>query len=161
MSEADVGSMAVEVEPYHQYSVLFCCCVTDGSREAIWQNGIWHGGVCEPKVCHSIPPCGKNCTHWHPSMRAEHLWISNSGCEHSEVMGGAFQQWWQWITSAGADFYKRGTQPLVYRWQKCIANGDDCVEKQCFVAENLLYQCYLALCISFSFHRSKQEALFS
>ena len=34
-SEADVGGMAVEVEPSHQYSVPCCCCVTDGSRGAV------------------------------------------------------------------------------------------------------------------------------
>jgi hypothetical protein len=30
---------------------------------------------------------------------------------------------------AGADFYERGMQALVHRWRKCIANGDDYVEK--------------------------------
>ena len=35
MSEVDDAGMAVEVEPSHQYSVTFCCCVTDGSRGAI------------------------------------------------------------------------------------------------------------------------------
>ncbi|MEQ5146204.1 hypothetical protein ABN231_18085 [Proteus mirabilis] len=34
-SEVDVGGMAVEVEPSHQYSITFCCCVTDGSRGAV------------------------------------------------------------------------------------------------------------------------------
>ena len=33
-SEVDVGGIAVEVEPSHQYPVTFCCRVTDGSREA-------------------------------------------------------------------------------------------------------------------------------
>jgi len=28
----DVGGMAVEVEPSHQYPITCCCCVTDGSR---------------------------------------------------------------------------------------------------------------------------------
>ena len=32
MSEVDVGGMAVEVDPSHQYSVTCCCHVTDGSR---------------------------------------------------------------------------------------------------------------------------------
>jgi len=32
MSEADIGGMAVEVEPSHQYSVKFCCRVTNDSR---------------------------------------------------------------------------------------------------------------------------------
>jgi len=40
MSEADVDGMAAEVESSHQYSILFCCHVTDGSRGAIQQNGV-------------------------------------------------------------------------------------------------------------------------
>jgi len=35
MSEADVGDVAVEVEPSCQYSVKFCCRATDGSRGAV------------------------------------------------------------------------------------------------------------------------------
>ena len=130
-SEADVGGMAVEVEPSHQYSITFCCCVTDGSRGAVWQNGVWHGSAYEAKVCHWIPPCRKNGTHWHSLMLAEHLWRPNSGCEHSEVVGGAFQQWWQqqWVTSTGAGFDEHGMQALVHCWWKCIANGGDYVEK--------------------------------
>jgi hypothetical protein len=34
--------------------------------------------------------------HRHLLNIAEHLWGPNSGCEHSETMGGAFQQWQQW-----------------------------------------------------------------
>jgi len=34
-----------------------------------------------------------------------------------------------WGTSAGADFYGRDIQALVHRWRKCMANGDDYVEK--------------------------------
>jgi len=49
----------------------------------------------------------------------------------------------QWATSAGADFYKRGMHALVHHWRKCIATGGDYVEKQCFVAKNLLYQIVL------------------
>ena len=33
--EADVGGVAVEAGPSHQYSVAFCCHVTDGSRGAV------------------------------------------------------------------------------------------------------------------------------
>ena len=58
--EADVDGVAVEVEPSWQYSVTFWCHVTDGSRGAVWQEGIWHGIVGEAKVCHWIPPCRKN-----------------------------------------------------------------------------------------------------
>ena len=32
MSEAGVGRTAVEIEPARQYSVIFSCCLRDGSR---------------------------------------------------------------------------------------------------------------------------------
>lgn len=40
MSEADVGDTSVETEASHQYSIAFCCCATDSSRGAVWDNGI-------------------------------------------------------------------------------------------------------------------------
>jgi len=64
MSAQDIrGGMAVEVESSLQYSITLYCCVTDGSRGSVRQNGIWHGSVYEVKVCHWIPPSGKK---WHP-----------------------------------------------------------------------------------------------
>jgi len=33
-SEEDVGDMTVEVEPSCQYSIVFCCRVTDDSKGA-------------------------------------------------------------------------------------------------------------------------------
>lgn len=50
VSELDVGDMAVETEPSHQYSITFCCYGTDGSRGAVRQNGIRHG-VCMKRRC--------------------------------------------------------------------------------------------------------------
>jgi hypothetical protein len=35
----------------------------------------------------------------------------------------------QWTTAAGADFYEHGMQALVHRWRKCLANGNNEVEK--------------------------------
>ena len=35
VSEADIGGMAVEDEPSHQYSITCCCHVTDGSTGAV------------------------------------------------------------------------------------------------------------------------------
>ena len=60
---------------------------------------------------------------------------------------GTVRRWGQrqWVISSGADFYERGMQALVHQWQKCSANGGDCVAKQCFVAESLLYQ-IVSLC---------------
>ena len=42
-----VGGTVEKFEPSHQYSIKFCCCVTDDSREAVWQNDIWHGSEYE------------------------------------------------------------------------------------------------------------------
>ena len=60
--------MAAGAESSHQYPVTFCCCVTNGSRGAVWHNGIWHGSVYEGKVCQWTAPCSKKCAptdlHW-------------------------------------------------------------------------------------------------
>ena len=123
-SKAGVDGMAVEIESFHcilllydrwqQRDSLTKWCLTWKWREA-WR--------------HSVPPCGENGTHWHSSMLAGCLWRPNSGCEYSEAVGAAFQQWWQWVTSTGADVYKHGMQTLVHRWQKCVANCGEYVEK--------------------------------
>ena len=64
MSEEDVGGMAVEAEPSHQYPITCCCCVTDGSRGAVWQNGVWHRSMDEAKVCH-VEKMAPIDIHWH------------------------------------------------------------------------------------------------
>ena len=123
-SEADGGGMAVEAEPSFQYPITCCCCVTDGSRGALWHNGVWCGSARETNVYHWILPCGKNGTQWHPSMFAERfLWRPNRGGEHSEAVGGAFPQCWQvqWVTSTSADFDKCSMQVFFHYWRGCIA----------------------------------------
>jgi len=37
MTSEDFGGMASEVEPSHQYSIMLCCHVMDGSRETVCQ----------------------------------------------------------------------------------------------------------------------------
>ena len=124
-SKEDVGIVTVVVEPSHQYSTTPCCLLTDDSRMAVWQNGVWH----EAKVCHLIPPRGKNCMHWHSSAFAEHLQRSDTGCEHSVVVSGTFNQWWQrqCINSAGVDFHEHSMQAPFNSWWKCIASSGDCI----------------------------------
>ena len=34
-SEADGGGVAAQADPSHQYFVMSCCCVTDGSGGAV------------------------------------------------------------------------------------------------------------------------------
>jgi len=52
----------------------------------------------------------------------ECLWRSKNACEQS----GAFQQWQQRVTSAGADFYEHSIKAFAYHQQKCVASGGDC-----------------------------------
>jgi len=40
---------------------------------------------------------------------------------------------------------------FVHRWQKCIPNGGDHVEKQCFVAENFFYQIVIVFFVAVVF----------
>ena len=159
-SEADVGGMEIDAEPSHRYSITFCC-VIDGSRGAVWQNGVWDGSVDEAKVRHWNPSCGKK---WHTLTCISICWT------FMEIKQWMWAQWgsgWcvsavvtvMWkkshVTDSHADYYKHGMQALVHHWWKCTANGGDYVEKQCFVAENLLCQCYCALYICCSSHGNK------
>lgn len=58
-SEADVAEMVPNVELSHQYTVAIPCChVRDGSRGALWQNGVWHGNM-KQRVKTDFPPCKK------------------------------------------------------------------------------------------------------
>jgi len=67
-------------------------------------------------------------------LRRQHIPTNNT------VVAAVKQQ----VTSACTDFYMNGMQALVHCWWKCIANGADYVEKQCFVAKNL--PCQTLLC---------------
>jgi len=51
-SEADVGGMAVEVEPSQQHYITFCFQETNRSKGAVCQIGICHGSTYGVKVCH-------------------------------------------------------------------------------------------------------------
>jgi len=65
MSEADVGSMAAEFEPFCQHYITFYCNETGGIKGAVWQDGIQLGNAHEAGVCHWTPPCRKNGIHQH------------------------------------------------------------------------------------------------
>ena len=145
MSEVDVGGMAAEVEPSCQYSITFCCCVTEGSRGAGCQNGIWHGSAYEAKVCHWISPCGKK-----TAPTDIHLHLLNSYGD--QTVDVSTVKWWvvhsaaattAWLTrhvpDSHVDFYGHSMQALIHCWQKCTVNNGDCW-KITFTAENFLYQ---------------------
>lgn len=58
-------------------------------------------------------------------------WPTASKANVDDMVRSEFQHWrqWQWITSAGAEFYKYNMKALVPHWPKPVANGRNCVEK--------------------------------
>ena len=58
-SQTDVGGMAIEVEPSHQYYITCCYRATDGSRGEVWQKSVWYASADEAKMWNWIPPCRK------------------------------------------------------------------------------------------------------
>ena len=140
LSDANAGGMAAEVEPSQPYSIM-CCPVTDGSRGALWQSGIWHGSTYEAKRCHWIPPCGKNRT----TDIHQHL-VNVSGDQTVDV--STVRLWVVHFSSGNTDsglplLVQIFMNAALYLWQKSIANSGGHVKKRCFVAENLLYQTVL------------------
>ena len=105
-SEADVCGMTVEAESSHQYSITCCCHVTDGSRGAVWQNDGWHGSAYEAKMCHLIPPHGKNGTHWHSLAQWGGEW-----CVSAVATATWRQAMFQWAMEI---FAKCSTQALLH-----------------------------------------------
>jgi len=91
-SETDFSHMAVEAKPFHQHSVTFCCCATDGSRGAVWLNDM-EVIIKQRDVIELL--CGKKIAIWHSLILAERLWRPNNGCKHSEVVCDTFHQWKQ------------------------------------------------------------------
>ena len=124
MSEVDIGGMAVEVEPSHQYSATFCCCVTGGSTGAVWQNGIWRGSAFEEKEWNLIPPCRKK---WHPLTFTDACWMF---LETKQWMWAKWGSGWcisavvtaTVVTYISAGFYVCGMQTLVHGYPKCIVH---------------------------------------
>ena len=49
----------VEARPPCQYHMQFCCCVTDGSRGAVWWNSVIHGNASLAKMWNLILPMQK------------------------------------------------------------------------------------------------------
>jgi len=121
MSEVYAGHMTVEVEPSQWYFITFCNQVTDCSRGAAWQNGIWHGSACKLERCHWIPPCGKK------NAPTDIHWCLLNVHEDHTVDVSTVRWWmarfssrdWQWVTSAAAaDFYQCDT--WIHEWWKYI-----------------------------------------
>ena len=76
------------------------CCSEQMTAEGQSDKMVSDMEVCMKQSCVTESfHAEKNGTHWCSLMLAEHFWKPSNGCEHSETVGGAFQQWWQWKTS--------------------------------------------------------------
>ena len=77
-----------------------------------------------------------------PSDIHQHLW-SVYGDQTANVSAGRGESCFTSVVAVGYLHWCRLLwachAALVHRWQKCRAGGADYVEKQCFVAKNLLY----------------------
>ena len=100
---------------------------------AVWQN-------CVDMEVHIKQRCGIEFFHAEKVASTDIHWRllnfygNQTGCEHSELIGGTF---WQWVTSnhgspPGWAFNEHSMQALVHSWWNCIANGGDYIEKIAF-----------------------------
>ena len=92
-SEADVGGMAVEVEPSHQYSIT-CCCVqqmaAEGQSDTVaseMEVQMKQKGVIEFLMQKKRHPLTFINVCWTFVKTKQWMWAQ---------WGSVFQQWWQW-----------------------------------------------------------------
>ena len=153
-----VGGMTVEAEPSRQHPFTCCCCVADGSRGAVWQNGVWHGSAYEAKGWLWIPSGGNSGTHWHSSTLAEPY--GDQPVDVSRVR--------QWVVHFSTGDSYSGSPPVVQVFTSVtcgllfIAGENAQLILVTVLKKSVLYlricstkQCYCALCILCSFHGNK------
>jgi len=92
--EADVGGTAVEIEPSCQYSITFCCCMTDGSRGA-------------PTDIHQclLNAYGDQSVY----VSIVRQWVVHISNGDSDVVTNN-------VTDDHGDFYKCGMKSLIHCW---------------------------------------------
>ena len=78
ISEGDVGGMAGEAAPSHQYSGAFCCHVTHSSRGAVWQNA-FSGSMTKQRRVIEFLHVRKNGAHWHSLMETRQWMWAQGG----------------------------------------------------------------------------------
>jgi histone-lysine N-methyltransferase SETMAR len=76
--------------------------------------------VPQPPYSPDLAPCD---FHLFPKMNEDlrgHLYDSNKEAEKNVKT---------WMTKQSVEFFRDGFEKLVHRWQKCVENGGDYVEK--------------------------------
>ena len=90
--EAEVVGMVVDDVPSLQYSVTVWQMAAEGQTDKM-VSGMKVG--MNQRCGTEFLLVEKSCNYWHSLTLAEHLLRPTSGCQHSEAVGGAFQQWQQ------------------------------------------------------------------
>ena len=101
--EADVGGTAVEIEPSCQYSITFCCCMTDGSRGA-------------PTDIHQCLLNAYGDQSVYVSIVRQWVMPFSSGSSNSR-------------SPPALQFSEHSMQALVHCWHESILHGGDYAEK--------------------------------
>lgn len=91
-SKVNAGGMTVEVEPFWQYSVTFCCHVAAGGQSEEWHL-TWNDIQMEQRGGTVIISTRRNYLFTFTDA-CWCFWRPNSKCEHSEA-DGAFRLWRQ------------------------------------------------------------------
>ena len=124
-SEADVGVMAVEAEPSHQYSITLCCCMTDGSREVL------QTGWCLTWKCIESKGVSLNSFMWEKKWHSLTFINTCSNVYGDQTVDVSTVRWWvvcfssgENVTSTCSDFNEHSMQAFVvkihsYSWWLC------------------------------------------
>ena len=138
MSEADIGGMAVEAEPSHQYPTTCLLLLCDRWQQRgglIWERRWSEGASLNSSMQNKRHPLAFIDAYW--TFMETNQWMQHSeGCVVDFSSGSVGHLRWcrfVWVQHAA----------LIHHWWKCTASGSDCVKKQHFVADNLLYQMVL------------------
>ena len=124
--------MLLLCDRWQQRGSLTECCLT---WKCGWSKNCKHWITAYGKKCHSLTFIS-DC--WTFMEMKQWMWTQWGGgwCVSAVVAVTVGHLCW-------CSFLWAWHAALVRHWQKCIANGGDCVEKKCFVAKNLLYQIVL------------------
>ena len=98
---------------------------------------------------------------WHPVTFTEACWTKQKMWAHWGSEWFHFGSGNSDSRSTGADFYEHDMHALVHWWWKCITNDGDYVEKECFVAENLIYQIVFLVSIQVSVEINRRHYFWS
>ena len=155
-SEADVGDMAVEVEPSHQYSVLYFFAVWQMAAEGQSDKTASNMEVCMKQRCEFL--------HVEKMAPIDIHWCLMNVYWGKTVDVNTVREWVVHLSSGDSD----NGSPLLVQILMSVARrlifgsslriaaaSGDCVEIQCFVAEKLVIQCYRVLCSCCHFHGNK------